>query len=197
MKTRTVSLLPALALLLIACAGPSLAEVAVGDPAPGFRLPDLDGKEVALSDFQGKTVVLEWINPNCPISRRHADAKTMITTSAAHPGVVWLGINSTSASHGDYVTPEAHKQYDASKGIGYDVLYDTAGEVGREYGAKTTPHMFVIDGEGKVAYMGAIDDAPRGGQAGVNYVDSALDALAAGARPDPASTRPYGCSVKY
>ena len=190
--------LPLFALVLaFACAGPTLAELAVGQAAPDFELRDLDGETVTLAGLRGKVVVLEWINPNCPVSRRHADARTMVTTAAKHPAVVWLAVNSTNPESGDFVDAAAHKAYNASKGIGYDVLYDRTGEVGRAYGAKTTPHMYVIDPEGKLAYMGAIDDAPRGGNASVNYVDSALGALAAGGRPEPSSTRPYGCSVKY
>ncbi len=184
------------ALAFLSCAGSSRADLAVGQKAPDFELPDLDGKEVALAAFQGKTVVLEWINPNCPVSRRHADAKTMISTAAKHPEVVWLAINSTRRDHADFVEPAAHKKYDADKGITYPVLYDASGEVGHAYGARTTPHMFVIDTRGNVAYMGAIDDGPQG-KATVNYVDAALTALEQGRRPDPAATKPYGCSVKY
>jgi len=184
-----------LALTLLACSGPSLAEVAVGDPAPAFTLSDLDGSPVTLSELQGKTVVLEWINPNCPVSRGHAERKTMQTTSDKHPEVIWLGINSTNPSHGDHVTPAEHKKYMAEHGASYRVLEDPTGEVGRSYGARTTPHMFVIDADGKIAYMGAIDDGPRNVQ--TNYVDAALSAIDSGAKPDPAATRPYGCSVKY
>jgi peroxiredoxin len=183
--------------LALACAGPSAAALAVGQEAPAFRLPSLDGKQVALGDFRGKTVVLEWINPNCPISRRHADAKTMQTTATRHPEVVWLAINSTRRDHPDFVPAEEHARYLAARGITYPVLYDSDGAVGRAYGAKTTPHMFVVDPQGKVVYMGAIDDDPRGAGAKVNYVDSALAALAAGGSPEPAATKPYGCSVKY
>jgi peroxiredoxin len=181
----------------LACAGPSLAELAVGQPAPAFELPDLAGRNVDLASLAGKTVVLEWINPNCPVSRRHADAKTMVTTSDQHPDVVWLAINSTNPSSGDFVEPAEHQKYNQEKGIDYAVLYDRSGDVGRAYGAKTTPHMYVIDPAGKVAYMGAIDDDPRGRGASVNYVDSALGAMQSGSSPDPSSTRPYGCSVKY
>lgn len=195
---RSARLVPSLicALAFLSCAGSSRADLAVGQPAPSFKLVDLDGKEVALSDFQGKTVVLEWINPNCPVSRRHADAKTMISTAAKHPEAVWLAINSTRRDHADFLEPAAHEKYDADKGITYPVLYDASGEVGHAYGARTTPHMFVIDAEGKIAYMGAIDDGPQG-KATVNYVDAALTALAQGKRPAPSATKPYGCSVKY
>ncbi len=184
------------ALTLAGCAGPSLADLAVGAPAPDFTLKDLDGQEVSLAGFRGKTVVLEWINPNCPVSRRHADAKTMLATAAKHPQAVWLAINSTRADHQDYLAPADHRKYNAERGIAYPVLYDASGQVGRAYGAKTTPHMYVIDPEGRLAYMGAIDDGPSG-RAKTNYVDAALTALEQGQRPEPAVTKAYGCSVKY
>jgi peroxiredoxin len=196
MKKLALSLAVA-ALAVLSCSRPSLAALAVGEAAPAFTLQDLDGHDVSLSSFRGKTVVLEWMNPNCPVSRRHADAKTMVTTAAKHPEAVWLAINSTNRESGDFVAPDAYKKYNAERGITYTVLYDTQGDVGRAYGATTTPHMFVVDAAGKIAYQGAIDDAPHGGAAKVNYVDAALTALAAGRRPDPAATKSYGCSVKY
>ena len=171
------------------------ADLAVGAVAPAFELQDLDGKAVTLADFRGKTVVLEWINPNCPVSRGYAERKVMVQTAAAHPEAVWLAINSTSKSHPDFLTPAAHKSYDVKHAIAYPVLYDTSGDVGRAYCAKTTPHMFIIDGNGKLVYNGAIDSGP--GATSTNYVDAALTALAAGKNPDPATTRPMGCSVKY
>jgi len=185
----------AVALTLLACTGPSLAEVAVGEAAPEFSLTDLDGQSVDLAALRGKTVVLEWFNPNCPFSRGHSEAKTMQTTADRHGEVVWLAINSTNPKHGDHLTPPQQKKFVAEHGVRYEVLEDPTGEVGRSYGAKTTPHMFVIDPDGKLAYMGAIDDGPR--NASVNYVDAALTAMESGRSPDPASTRPYGCSVKY
>ena len=185
------------AVSILACSDRAGAGLAVGDPAPAFALQDLDGKEVSLAQFRGQTVVLEWMNPNCPVSRRHAEAGTMTGLVSHHPEIVWLAVNSTNPKHGDYVAPAPHKKYDAEHGIAYPVLYDPAGQVGRAYGAKTTPHMFVVDGGGKVVYAGAIDDAPGGGPASVNYVETALAALAAGKMPSPAATRPYGCSVKY
>ena len=176
---------------------PAVADLAVGQAAPPFTLQDLDGKTVSLADFKGKTVVLEWINPNCPFSRKHAEQKTMISTEAKHPEAVWLGINSTSASHRDFLAPAKHKAYDAEHGIDYAVLVDSDGKIGTAYGAKTTPHMFVIDKDGVVAYNGAIDSGAMANGGGENYVDAALAALAAGKRPDPSTTKPYGCSVKY
>lgn len=176
-------------------ASATTTNLAVGQTAPAFELQDLDGKSVSLAAFRGKTVVLEWINPNCPVSRDYAERKVMTTTAAAHPEVVWLGINSTNRTHGDFVEPAAHQAYNRKNGIAYPVLYDSSGDTGRAYGAKTTPHMFVIDGGGKVVYNGAIDS--RSETANVNYVDAALTALAAGKSPDPSTTKPVGCSVKY
>ncbi|KAB2963609.1 MAG: thioredoxin family protein [Thermoanaerobaculia bacterium] len=198
-RTSLRPLLPAFALLLLACTGPTLAEVAVGQPAPDFRLLDLDGNAVSLSSFADRTVVLEWINPNCPFSLRHADEKTMQTTATRHPEVVWLAVNSTRPDHGDHLDPAAWKTFLAERGITYPVLADPDGASGRAWGARTTPHMFVID-KGKIAYMGAIDDDPRGSRAATerqNYVDAALVAIAAGKPVATPSTRPYGCSVKY
>jgi peroxiredoxin len=187
----------ALALVFAACGGPSLAEVAVGQAAPEFRLKDLDGRDVGLADFKGRVVVLEWANPNCPFWRGHATRNTMTGVAAKHPQAVWLAIDSTNAKHGDYLETAAWKDFLAKHGIGYALLRDNDGATGRAYGARTTPHMFVIDAEGRIAYMGAIDDDPHGGAPKVNYADAALTALEQGAKPDPASTRPYGCSVKY
>jgi peroxiredoxin len=185
----------AFAMLLPAC---SRAETAVGAVAPDFSLADLQGKAHRLADYKGRVVVLEWINPNCPFSRRHAEEGTMTRTAAAHSDVVWIGINSTAKNHGDFLTPERHAAYDQQHGIRYPVLYDSDGKVGHAYGASTTPHMFVIDEQGKVIYRGAIDDDPYGrGKARQNYVDAALKAHAAGKPAQPASTTSYGCSVKY
>jgi peroxiredoxin len=195
--SRIASRVSLAALVLLGCAGPSLAEPAIGQPAPAFRLTDLDGAELALSDLAGKTVVVEFVNPNCPFSRRHSQAKTVQTLSERYSEVVFVGINSTNPKHGDYMPPAAQKAFHAGNGTTFRILEDPSGETGRAYGAKSTPHLFVIDAQGKLAYAGAIDDDPRGRGASVNYVDSALRALAAGERPDPASTRPYGCSMKY
>lgn len=196
MRLTPLRLTLALAVTLIAC-GPSLADVAPGQAAPDFKLQDLDGQEVSLSSLQGKTVVLEWMNPNCPFSRRHSDAKTMQSTATRHPDTVWLAINSTNPGHGDHLETAEYKKFLADHGVGYRVLLDPTGETGKAYGARTTPHMFVVDGAGKIAYAGAIDDDPRGSGAKVNYVEQALTAVEAGKSPDPATTRPYGCSVKY
>jgi peroxiredoxin len=194
----------ALAAVLIAAAalscGPALADLAVGAPAPDFTLPDIDGKPHRLADLRGKVVVLEWINPNCPFSRRHASEKTMTSTEGRHAGVVWIGVDSSNPKSSDYTKPEAYKKYATGKGIDYTVVYDSSGITGQAYGAKSTPHMFVIDEQGTLIYNGAIDDDPSGRKdiaARRNYVDQALTAHAAGRPVDPANTQPYGCSVKY
>lgn len=185
--------------LVAACGGsaPSGAQVTVGAPAPDFRLTAIDGRQVSLADFKGKVVVLEWMNPNCPFSKHHSEARTMQTTAAKHPDAVWLAINSTRSGHGDYLAPEAYSKFLAANGIDYPVLYDPDGKVGRAYGAKTTPHMYVIDAAGRLVYQGAIDDDPGLKAPTVNYVDAALAALADGRSPEPATTKPYGCTVKY
>jgi peroxiredoxin len=179
---------------------PALADAAVGTVAPAFTLKGVDGKNHSLADYKGKVVVLEWINPNCPVSNRHAREKTMTDLVKQHGEVVWLGINSTSPSSGDFLKPAEHQAYDQKFGITYPVLYDETGQVGHAYGARTTPHMFIVGADGKVAYNGAIDDDPPGRKAKpdrLNFVGQGLNAEKKGANPDPASTKPYGCSVKY
>lgn len=195
--------LVALALALVvtlACAAPAPAAVAVGQAAPAFSLADLDGNTVSLADYRGKTVVLEWINPECPVSDRHAREHTMTELAAKHGDVVWLAINSTSEESGEFNPPAEHKEWAAERGIEYTILYDEPGEVGRAYGARTTPHMYIVDAAGKLVYNGAIDDDTSGRKdkaERTNYVDGGLVAHAAGQAIDPATTRPYGCSVKY
>lgn len=197
--TRNFTLL-SLALAATVFAAPALrAEAVVGQAAPGFSLTDLDGKTHRLADLRGKVVVLEWMNPNCPFSRRHSDSSTMTSTAAKHPEAVWLAINSTAKGHPDYVEPAAYKSFLAKHSIGYSVLFDSSGEVGHAYGAATTPDMFVIDETGTLIYAGAIDDDPSGrkGAGRVNYVDAALTQHAAGQPVAITTTRSYGCSVKY
>ena len=195
------TLLIALAVCLLACgSAPADANIAVGEEAPAFVLQGLDGQTVSLADLEGKTVVLEWVNPNCPFTDRHAKEKTMINLAAEHGEVVWLGINSTNPDHSNFLTKEEHQAWVDERGVTYAVLYDESGEVGKAYGAKTTPHMYIIDAGGKVVYNGAIDDDPSGRTEipqRTNYVDGALGAMGSGAAVDPATTKPYGCSVKY
>ena len=203
-RSKLPFLLAAAVLVTAACAGDATARPAsaatVGEPAPGFTLKDLQGNEHSLADYAGKVVVLEWINPECPFSERHAKEKTMTALADRSADVVWLAINSTNPDHGDYQTPAEHMEYNRKYGIDYPVLYDPTGEVGHTYGAKTTPHMFIVDEEGTLIYEGAIDDDPLGRQKAnerTNYVDVGFTAHAAGNPVEPATTKPYGCSVKY
>ena len=171
------------------------ATAQVGQPAPAFSVKDESGKVRQLSDYKGKVVVLEWTNPDCPFVKRHYQAKTMSKTQAGLDAgkVVWLAVDSTSTHAAK--DAQAWKQ---EQGIRYPILLDTDGKVGKAYGAKTTPHMYVIDAQGVLRYAGAIDDDPRGNnKAPKNYVRTAVDALLSG-KPVPAgTTKSYGCSVKY
>ncbi|HKH48001.1 MAG TPA: thioredoxin family protein [Thermoanaerobaculia bacterium] len=181
---------------------PAFAAGAVGETAPAFSLQGVDGKSYSLADYKGKVVVLEWVNPNCPFSDRHAREKTMsaLNTKYGQKQVVWLGINSTNPSQREFLKPAEHLAYNQKTGINYPVLYDETGKTGKAYGAKTTPHMFIIDPQGKIAYNGAIDDDPSGRKAKaerVNFVDGGLSAELASKAIDPAATKPYGCGVKY
>ena len=179
------------ALLLVAAAEPP----AIGKPAPAFSGVDETGARHTLADYKGKAVVLEWTNPECPFVQRHYQANTMEKLAAALGAkeVVWLAVNSTYSN-----TPADTQAWKTEQGFRYATLQDSDGTIGHAYGARTTPHMFVIDAEGVLRYRGAIDDDPRGDAAAPrNYVDAAVQALFAGASPDPSDTKSYGCSVKY
>jgi peroxiredoxin len=166
-----------------------------GTEAPGFTLEDQAGNEVSLSDYAGNIVVLEWINWDCPFVQRHYEAGTMkpLAEEYADDGVVWLAINSTH-----YATQDKDGQWIEKYNLPYPILHDPTGEVGRAYGAKTTPHMYIVDEDGMLVYQGAIDDDPGGDKDDpTNYVRQALDELLAGEEVSTARTKPYGCSVKY
>lgn len=179
-----------------AAAGAPAAEAgAPGSAAPAFALPDQDGKTVRLADFAGKIVVLEWTNDECPYVKHHGVQGTMkaLAEKYRESGVVWLAVNSTK-----HATREKNRGWIAQNKLPYPILEDFEGTTGKAYGAKTTPHMFVIDASGKIAYAGAIDDDARlGGKPTVNYVEQALAELTAGKPVSTARTSPYGCSVKY
>lgn len=181
---------------------PTVAAVEPGQPAPAFTLKNLAGEAVSLDQFKGKVVVLEWNNPNCPFVRKHYDSGNMQKLQVAASGTVWLSINSTNTTSSDYMDPAAlGKWVAAQKASPTAYLMDSDGKVGRAYGAKTTPHMYVIDASGVLAYMGAIDDKRSTNPADVatsaNHVRPALDAVAQGKAVANPSTAPYGCSIKY
>ncbi|MGB7160615.1 MAG: thioredoxin family protein [Tepidisphaeraceae bacterium] len=170
----------------------------VGDVAPEFSLKDQDGKTVDLASLKGKTVVLEWFNQQCPyVVKHYKTTKTMNTTAEKYKDkdVVWLAINTTGKS------AEENKETAQAWGINHPILNDTTTSVAQAYGAKTTPHMYVIDKEGKLVYKGAIDDDPSDsaakGDKAVNYVAKALDEVLAGKPVSTTETKAYGCGVKY
>ncbi len=192
------------ALCLAALAAPALADPVNGLPAPDFTARDADGKTVKLSDFKGRTVVLEWTNSGCPFVRAHYDSDTMQQRQreARAAGAVWLTINSGAPGKQGHVDGAGAKAEMASgKAVPAHYLLDEGGTVGKLYAAKTTPHMFVIAPGGTLAYQGAIDDKPTAEQADAKtatpWARNAMAAVVAGKLPDPAITRPYGCSVKY
>lgn len=169
----------------------------LGEKAPNFELTDAKGEKHQLSDFKGKVIVLAWTNPDCPYIVRHNEAQTLEKLAEAYndKDVVVLNIDSTRSATVER-TKETAEEYDLT----LPVLHDTSGAVGRMYDAKTTPHLYVIDKEGKLVYQGAIDNDPRGrlsAEEKVNYVAEALDAVLAGKEVKTPSTKPYGCSVKY
>jgi peroxiredoxin len=198
---RTTLLLAAALALLSA---PAFAAAEVGKPAPDFALSDLSGKTVKLSEFKGKTVVLEWFNPGCPFVRNSHTKGSLVDTAARHTknGVVWLAINS-GAPGKQGAGAEVNKAAVQEWKLTHPVLLDESGETGKAYGATNTPHMFVIDKDGKVAYRGAIDNSPdgeRGSPQGgklVAYVDEAIADLSAGKPVRNTESKAYGCSVKY
>jgi peroxiredoxin len=177
--------------------------VEVGKPAPTFTLKNVDGKDVNLSDFKGKIVVLEWTNPGCPFVVGHYKNGNMpkLQKELADKGVVWLCINSTNKNHKDFQTASEFKaQMTEWKANATHYLLDEDGKVGKMYDAKTTPHMFVIDKNGNLAYMGAIDDdrSTNGGKdAKVNYVKKAVEEILSGKEVSEKVTKQYGCSIKY
>jgi len=188
-------------ILLPAVLGAQEQTAAVGSPAPDFELLSIDGKAHKLSDFRGKIVVLEWTNPGCPVVQRHYRNGLMpaLQTECTGKGVVWLTINSTNPSHPNYKTPDGLKTiYSDWKAAFTALLMDADGKAGKAFGAKTTPHMFVLDKDGKLAYNGAVDDDPQGSkETRVNYVKLAVDSLIKGEPIGTSTTKPYGCSVKY
>jgi len=183
---------------------PAFAAASIGQPAPAFTVTDTSGKAVSLADFKGKHVVLEWVNPGCPYVQKHYNAANMQATQkeAAAKGVVWLAINSTAIDAGDYLKPAEMAAWMAKQNAAASAtLMDTDGKVGRAYGARTTPHMYVVDPAGKLVYAGGIDSKPSSNPADIatatNYVKAALGEALAGKVISQANTRPYGCSIKY
>ena len=187
----------------IAIAAPALANPVVGQAAPAFRAVDSNGKARSLSEFKGKTVVLEWTNAECPFVKKHyAGNMQALQKSAAKDGIVWLTVNSGAPGKQGHVDGAGANAIVKAKGAAPAAyLLDAKGDVGRAYAAKTTPHMYIVDPAGKLVYMGGIDDTPTADVADIktakNYVTAALADLKARRAVQTASSKPYGCSVKY
>lgn len=193
-----------IAAALAVMAAPAMAAPVLGEATPSFSGTDVDGKTVNLSDYAGKTVVLEWTNPECPYVRKHYGSGNMQKTqeTATREGVVWLTIYSSHEGKQGYVTPDEAKALSADRDAHpSDVILDTRQDIAKIYEAKTTPHMFVIDGDGKLVYAGAIDDTPTADPADLakakNLVLAALDDLKNRRPVQTPESEPYGCSVKY
>ena len=187
---------------LLTAAGAAQA-ASVGQAAPDFTLNDTQGKPVKLSSFKGKPVVLEWNNPGCPFVRKHYNGNMQALQKAfTTQGVVWLAINSTEKESVDHMGAEQLARWMADKGASPTAtLLDPEGRVGRAYGARVTPHMYIVNAQGALAYAGGIDSIPSARMADIekatNYVRQGLDELLAGKPLSTPTSQPYGCSIKY
>ena len=193
-----------LSVLTLALNLSAFSAVEPGESAPDFTLKDSKGNTQKLSSFAGKFVVLEWLNPECPFVKKHYSTGNMQSLQKEYTakGVVWLSIISSAPGKQGYCTgPQAEANTKDQKAFPTAVLLDPSGNVGQLYGAKTTPHMFIISPEGKVIYLGAIDSIRSADSSdcakAVNYVRQTLDAALAGKPVPTAETKSYGCSVKY
>ena len=182
----------------------AIAAPVIGEPAPVWTGTDSNGIEHQLSDFMGKTVVMEWNNPECPYVVKHYESGNMqsLQQEATDNGVVWISVNSSAEGKQGHMTAEqANAMITESGSNATAYILDAAGTIGAMYEAKTTPHMYVIDPKGILVYNGAIDSDPSFKQDGIatatNYVKAAWQAVASGDAVEISSTQPYGCSVKY
>lgn len=175
-----------------------------GEAAPAFSVADTTGKVRTLDEFKGKYVVLEWINHDCPFVKKHYNSGNMqkLQADMTADGVIWLSVNSSNTGKQGHTTPEQTEELrKAKKAVPTAILLDTNGVMGQAYGAKTTPHMFLIDPQGHVVYNGAIDDKKSTDVADIptskNYLRTAYEQVKKGETVTTATTQPYGCSVKY
>jgi peroxiredoxin len=199
---RSTTLLAAAAAVL--CAALVHAAVSVGKAAPEFKVKDTSGKEQSLSAYKGKFVVLEWTNPECPFVQKHYDTSNMQNTqkAAETKGAVWLTVSSSAPDQGDYKKPSELAAWLKEQGASPTAtLMDDDGKLGQAYGARTTPHMYVINPQGNLVYAGAIDSKATARKEDVksatNYVTAALTEAMAGKPVTKATSEPYGCSIKY
>ena len=196
-QTMLLSLLAAISLT-------THAAVNVGQPAPDFTGLDSYGKQHSLSQYKGKTVILEWTNHDCPYVKKHYNSGNMqaLQKDATANGIVWLSIISSSPGKQGHISGKQANELSASRNASPTaVILDESSEIGLLYGAKTTPHMYIVDKSGQLVYMGGIDDTPSKDEDDIskskNYVRAALDEMAASQAIKKSITRPYGCSVKY
>ena len=199
-----LALATAIGMAGLIAAGAALAAPSVRQPAPDFTAVDSNGQSHSLSDYRGQTVILEWTNHDCPYVRKHYETGNMqaLQKDTAKDGVVWLSVISSAPGTQGYVKgDEANRLTETRDAAPSAVLLDPEGAVGKMYAARTTPHMYIVDPEGTLVYMGGIDDKPTSRRSSVedakNYVRQALAEMKAGQPISEASTRPYGCSVKY
>jgi peroxiredoxin len=191
-------------LLLWASGGAGAAEVQVGKAAPEFTFTDIEGTQAKLSDFRGKYVVIEWFNHGCPFVGKHykSDRMQNLQRKYTEAGVVWIAVNSTSDGHDNYRDAAMSRKEAEAKGTSATyIVLDPSGKIGKLYGAKTTPHIFIINPEGEIIYMGAADSINSTDvgdiEKATNYIDQALTEALAGKPVSTSETKPYGCSVKY
>jgi len=192
------------AILSLTVSAASMGSASIGQPAPDFTLQGADGKQHSLGDYKGKFVVLEWTNPSCPFVHKFYDSGTMqkLQTEETGKGVVWLRINSGAAGQeGSQSVSDLADYVKANHVNATESLLDPTGQVGHSYGARTTPHMFVISPKGDLIYAGGIDNTPSTDASDIatakNYVTTALDEAMSGKAVSTPTARPYGCSVKY
>jgi hypothetical protein len=183
---------------------PVTAQARIGAPAPAFTLTDSNGRVLSLAEFKGKTVVLEWTNHECPYVGKHYRGNNMqaLQKKWTGEGVVWLSVISSAPGLQGHVSPQQANKLTAERGASPTaVLLDSTGKVGRAYGARTTPHMYVINGEGGLVYMGGIDNQPTARledlKSARNFVDEALSEVSQGKPVSVTASRAYGCSIKY
>lgn len=188
----------------LAAASPAMAAADLNQPAPTFDAVGADGKPVKLSDFKGKTVVLEWTNHECPFVAKHYDSGNMPTLQkdAAGKGVVWMQVLSSAPGKQGHVDGATAQKLNASrKAAPAFTVLDPDGKIGKMYGAQTTPHMFIVNAAGQLVYKGGIDSIPTAKKEDLakaeNYVTAALAAIGTGKAVEKANTKPYGCSIKY
>lgn len=182
---------------------PAHAAATVGQPAPDFSLSDTAGKTVSLSQFKGKPVVLEWNNPGCPFVRKHYNGNMQsLQKDFTQKGVVWLAINSTETQSSDYLEPEKLARWMRDKGASPSAtLMDPDGKAGAAFGARVTPHMYIVNAQGLLVYAGGIDSIPSARESDIqkatNHVRQGLTELLAGQPLSVATSQAYGCSIKY